>query len=165
MSNDIWKIFRPLVEKNSGTGKESLSYSLTIISDGFHRAAQQSFFTRCPLFFRKRLFVNKRITVRVGTYEVFRCCIAADVAVYARGVDIVSARDVFFYGVVTVGQTCYLMSTSLSADYADSTDSRDRNTQQNSAIVLLNLRNLRINRQLGVRHLFRLYIIIKLFTA
>ncbi len=101
--SEIWKIL-PFVSWIS-----SLLLITAVVSDSFHRTAEQCFFTRGFLFFILRLLVNKRIAVCVRTHEVFGGGIAADVAVDASGVYVVSSGDVFFYLVVTVGQT-YLLN-------------------------------------------------------
>jgi hypothetical protein len=88
---------------------QSPIFSLTIISDCFHGTTSQGFFTRRLLFFSFRLFINKGITVLVGTSKIFGGRVAANVAVYARRIDIIGAWDILFYAVVAIRQIRMLL--------------------------------------------------------
>lgn len=77
---------------------------LSVVSYGFHRTKEQSFFRGCALFIRQRLFVNKRIIVGIGAAEVLRRCIATHITVDARRIDVVSAGHIFRHTIVSLRQ-------------------------------------------------------------
>lgn len=75
---------------------------LAIISNRFHRTAEQRFFTCRALFLIQRLLEDKRITVCVGAAEIFRRRITTYIAIYTGGIDVVSAGDVFLHTIVSI---------------------------------------------------------------
>ena len=102
MSNEKWKIFIALLRGQ--TPHRNTSLRLPIIADSFHWTTEQRFLTGGFLFLGERLFVDKRITIVIAPHKIVRRRIAANIAVDARGIDVVGAGGVFFHTLVSVRQ-------------------------------------------------------------
>jgi hypothetical protein len=77
---------------------------LTIIADGFYGTTSEGFFAGGLFFWGLRLFVDKRITIFVGSPKTLGRRVATDIAVDTRGVDIISAGNILFNFVVWIWQ-------------------------------------------------------------
>jgi len=125
---------------------------LPIVSYGFHGTKEQRFLTCCSLFLSKRLLVDKRIVVRVRAAEIFRRCIAAHIAVDARRIDVVSAEHVLLHTIVSIRQARSPKNVGAALVAA-----RCGRSGQGRALPLQVIS--------GMRHLFRLDVLIKLLAA
>jgi len=77
---------------------------LTIIPDCLYGTTRERFFAGRFFLIRLRLLVDKRITVHVRSFEVFRCRISAHITVDTGRVDVVSSGNILFYAVVSIRQ-------------------------------------------------------------
>ncbi|HYN24151.1 MAG TPA: hypothetical protein VES69_03805, partial [Pyrinomonadaceae bacterium] len=84
------------------TNQKSKILRFAVIPDCFYRATGKRFVTSCSLFVVFRLLVDKGITVLVRAHEIVRRGVAAHIAIYAGGVDIVSTSYIFFYAIVSI---------------------------------------------------------------
>jgi hypothetical protein len=91
-----------LCSSGYGLKKEKFVLLLTIISDRFHWTACHCFFAQSLFFFRLRLLEHKRVVVFVGAHEIYWGCIATDVTIDTRRVDVVCAGNIFFYAIVSI---------------------------------------------------------------
>ena len=75
-----------------------------VVADRFDGTAGEGLFAGGCFFGSVGLFVNKGVTVLVRSPETFRRCIATNIAIDTRRIDIVGAGFVFFNFVVSVWQ-------------------------------------------------------------
>lgn len=91
-----------LCSSDYGLKKERFVLLLAIISDCLNWTASHSFFTQRFLLFCLRLLEDKRVVVFVGTHEILRRRVAADITIDTRRVYVICAGNIFFYAIVSI---------------------------------------------------------------
>ena len=73
-----------------------------VVANGFDRTALFGFFAACFFVWRRRLFIDERVSAVVVAFEIVRRRLAAQVAVNALVVHVVFARDIFGIAICSV---------------------------------------------------------------
>lgn len=93
-----------LCSSDFGLKNEKFVLLLAIISDCLNWTASHRFVTQRFLLFCLRLLEDKRVVVFVGTHEILRRRVAADITIDTRRVYVICAGNIFFYAIASIRQ-------------------------------------------------------------